>query len=189
MELYDLFFGLPQKRLSKAMAKKINEQIDGVISSATPITLSGLPDIQESGETNFVVSVERDTEINTCVLDFKGKKTTLIIRSSGDTVITLTSTDEEHPMFTVGEGVTLILENIRLKTKQVILEGMIRLHGGFLVLKEESSLLNFCFSTARTRLTVEPGFIGGENVSENFIDVIEGDAVCGVYFYGGNQLA
>jgi hypothetical protein len=188
MELFDMFSGMLKKRLSKAMAKKINEQIKGVISSAIPITLSGLPDIQENGETNFVVSVEGDMEINACLLDFKGKKTTLIIRSSGDTVNTLTSTDEATPMFTVGEGVTLILENIRLKTKQAIPDGIINLNGGFLVLKENYSLSNFCYCTdGSTSLTDEPGFIGEEDVSSVFIDVIGGDAVCGVYFYGGNQ--
>ena len=166
------------------------KRIDEEISSAVPITFDDLAAIDSREGDNFVISIEQDTEfdLNPKVV-LGGKKITLTIRGSGKSdrsVEDVTFPGGEKPLFKIGRGAVLILENIAIKTKSLIrmINGcVVQLNGGILVFKR-SVIVNQCYAGGTIQRIFPdspPCFTLGKDINGMYCDIVTGNGKSIVY--------
>ena len=175
------------KRASKEKEYRwetLNKLIDKEISSAVPITFDGLAALDARDGDNFVITIERDTVFDSNPkIVLNGKKITLTIRGSGSlgsSVEDVTFPGGDKPLFKIGKGVVLILENIAIKTKSLIhmSDGcVVQLNGGILVFKH-SVIINECYmggSSQNIFSDASPSFTLGKTINGMYCDIVTGD--------------
>ena len=164
----------------------LNNLIDEKISSAVSITFDDLATLASRDGDNFAISIEQDTEIDLNTIVFDDKKTTITIRGSGklsNAIEDVSFPGGKEPLFKIGKGTVLILENIALKAKSFISGCVVQLNGGILVFKH-SVIVNECYmGGTNQRLSDEPGFVSGKSVNSMFCDVVSGNGKGIVYDY------
>ena len=158
--------------------------IDKEISSAVPITFDGLAALDARDGDNFVITIERDTEFDfNPKIVLNGKKITLTIRGSGNlgsSVEDVTFPGGDKPLFKIGKGAVLILENIAIKTKSLIrmINGcVVQLNGGILVFKH-SVIINECYmggSNQHIFPDSPPSFTLGKTITGMYCDIVTGN--------------
>jgi len=162
----------------------VNRRIDREVSLAVPTTFDGLAALRPEDGGNFVVSVDRDTELDRGRFVLGGGKITATIRGSGrlgDAVEDVAFPGGGEPAFEVGEGVVLVLENIALKAAEFIDGGIVRLNGGVLVLKRGAIVNESVMGGTLQRLSGKSGFVSGESVNSMYCGIVSGDGM--VYDY------
>ena len=181
--------------IKKASKKKehqwetLYKLIEEEISSAVPITFDSLAALNSSDKGNFVISIDRDTKFDfNPKIVLNGKKTTLTIKGSGNlgsSVEDVTFPGGKNPLFKIGEGAVLILENIAIRTKRLIrmINGcVVQLNGGILVFKH-SVIINECYMGGSNQniFNTPPNFTPGERITGMYCDIVTGDSKSIVY--------
>jgi len=161
----------------------VNRRIDREISLAAPISFDGLAALRPKDGDNFVVSVDRDTEVDPSALVFRDKKITVTIRGSGrlGTVVEdIIFPGGGDTVLDMGDGTVLILENVVLKSKKFIFDCIVQVNGGVLVFKHGAIINEAIMGGTNQGLS---GFVSGRSVSSMYCDVVGGNDEGIVYNY------
>ncbi|MCL2410596.1 MAG: hypothetical protein FWC97_03030 [Treponema sp.] len=118
-----------------------------------------------------ITAVVANEQIAPQMLYFGGRNTEITITGESNNILTLNGTG---PMFTVGRGVILILENIELRGIHNNTSALVLVDGGMLIMREDSRI------TANTNVALSPNLFGGGVAVTNRGDfLLEGGTISG----------